>query len=96
MDTKYFYLNNMVDIEEYIVIYISMIPQKFVDKYNIKEKSNNGYIFARVTKVMYVLQQDRWISHDSLVKNLEPYGYLPSIKPPGLWTHNSPPINLPW
>ena len=38
MDVKYFYLNNMMDRKEYIMIQIFMIPQDFVDKYNIKEK----------------------------------------------------------
>ena len=32
MDVKYFYLNKNIDRVEYIMIQISMIPQKFVDK----------------------------------------------------------------
>ena len=40
MDVKYFYLNNMIDREEYIMMHISMIPQEFVEKYNLKEKSH--------------------------------------------------------
>ena len=35
MDMKYFCLNNKMDGAEYIMIQISMIPQEFVDKYNI-------------------------------------------------------------
>ena len=42
-----------MDRAEYIIIQISMIPQEIVDKYNLKVKSHNGYIFAQVTKVMY-------------------------------------------
>ena len=42
MDIKYFYLNNQTDIAEYIMIQISMIPQEFFDKYNIKGKAHNG------------------------------------------------------
>ena len=53
MDAKYFYLNNHMDGAEYIMIQISMIPQEFVDKYKLKEKSHNGYIFTWVTKDMY-------------------------------------------
>ena len=53
MDVKYFYLNNQMDRAEYIMIQISMILQEFVDKYNLTEKSHNGYIFAWVTKGIY-------------------------------------------
>ena len=35
MDMKYFCLNNKMDGAEYIMIQISMIPQEFVEKYNI-------------------------------------------------------------
>ena len=41
IDVKYFYLNNHTDISEYIIIQISMIPQEFIDKYNLKYKVHN-------------------------------------------------------
>ena len=78
MNVKYFYLNNMMNGAEYIMIQISMIPQEFVDKFNLQEKLHNGYIYARVTKGMYGLPQAGRIAHDSLVKHLETYGYHPS------------------
>ena len=43
---------------------------------------------------MYILPQSGRIAHDNLVKNLKPYGCSPSEKSPGLWTHNSFPINF--
>ena len=57
MDVKYFYLNKHMDGAEYIMIQISMIPQEFVDKYNLKGKLHNGYIFVRVNKGTYGLRQ---------------------------------------
>ena len=71
-----------------------MIPQDFVEKYNLKGKSHIGSILALVTNGMYGFPQSGRISHDALVKDLEPYGYQPSRKPPGLWTHGSWPINF--
>ena len=71
-----------------------MIPQEFVEKYNLAEKSHNGYIYARVTKGIYGPPQAERIAHDVLLKNLEPYGYHPSSKNTGLWKHNSLPINF--
>ena len=53
MDVKYFYLNNQMDISYYIMIQISIIPQGFIYKYNIKEKVHNEYIFAQASKGMY-------------------------------------------
>ena len=43
---------------------------------------------------MHGLLQAALIPHDALVKYLEPYGYLPSIKTTELWTHRSWPINF--
>ena len=89
IEMKYFYLNNMMDRAEYIMIQIAMIPQEFVDKYSLQEKLHNGYIYARVTKGMYGLPKAGWIAHDALVKQLETYGYHPSRKITGLWTHKN-------
>ena len=43
---------------------------------------------------MYGLPQLGRIAHDALVQHLEPYGYHPSRKPPGLWTQDSFPIEF--
>ena len=94
MDVKYFYLRNKTDRKKYVMTQIAMIPQEFVDKYNLQEKSQNRYIYARITKGMYRLPQEGRIAHDALVKHLEPYGYHPSSKPPRLWRHKNLPINF--
>ena len=76
------------------MIQISMVPQEFVEKYNLKEKAHNGYIFAWVTKGMYGTQQAGRTGYDALVQHLQLYGYRPSSKTKGLQTHGSLPINL--
>ena len=73
MDVKYFYVNNYMNRSEYIMIQIYMIPQEFVDKYNLKEKYHNRCIFVWVTKGMYGLPQSGRKAHDDLVQHLEPY-----------------------
>ena len=55
MDVKYFYLNNQMDRDKCIMIQILMIPQEFVERYNLAEKAHDGYIYAMVTKGMYGL-----------------------------------------
>ena len=42
MCVKVFYLKNHMDRAEYIMIQISMIPQEFEDKFNLKDKVHNG------------------------------------------------------
>ena len=42
MYVEYFYLNNQMDRAEYIMIKKSMIPQEFVERYNIKEERTMG------------------------------------------------------
>ena len=50
MDVKDFYLNNQMDRDKYIMIQLSMIPQEFLEIYNITEKAHNGYIYAKGNK----------------------------------------------
>ena len=83
-----------MDRDEYILIHISMIPQEFLEKYNLTEKSHNGYIFAQVTKGMYEITEVGRIAHDALLKHLEPYEYHPSSKNPGRWKHTSKTIKF--
>ena len=60
MNVKDFYLENQMERDEVIMIQMSMIPQELVEKYNLTEKSHNGYIYANATKGMYVPpKQDR-------------------------------------
>ena len=42
IDVKHFYFNNKKDRTEYIMIHISMIPQEFVEKYNLKDNHTMG------------------------------------------------------
>ena len=74
MDVKDFYLYNCMDQAEYIRIHISMIPKEFVIVYNLQEKVQNGYIFARVTNGMYGLPQEGQITNYTLLQHLAPYG----------------------
>ena len=94
MDVKYFYLNNRIDLEEYIMIHTSIIPEKFMTSYNLKGKVHNGYILARVTNGMYGLPQAVSMAHDALFQHLVLYLYHPTKSTPRLWTHESRSINF--
>ena len=47
-----------------------MIPQEFVDKNNLKGKSHNRYIFARVNKGVYGIPHAGQISHGAILKHM--------------------------
>ena len=83
-----------MDWEEYIIIQTSMIPEEFMNSYSLKEKVHNGYIFSRVTKGMYGLPQAARIAKYALLQYLAPYGYHPTKNTPGIWTHDTHPINF--
>ena len=50
MDVNDFYLNNQMGRGKYIMIQLLMIPQEIIEKYNLTEKSHNGYIYAKGNK----------------------------------------------
>ena len=64
------------------MIQIYMIPEEFVDKYNLKEKAHKVYIFLWVVKGVNGIPQEGRIAHGDLVKQLEPYECPPSRKTP--------------
>ena len=48
VDVKNFYLKNIMAKHEYYNISISLIPQEFIDEYNLMEKKINGFIYVKV------------------------------------------------
>ena len=62
--------------------------------YNFKNKVHNWYIIERATKGIYGLPQAGRITHDNLIHHLSPYLYHPKKNIPGIWTHDSRPINF--
>ena len=50
-----------------------MILEDLLDKYNLKGKAHNVYIFTQVIKGVYVIPQAGRISHDAL---LNPWNFM--------------------
>ena len=94
IDVTYFYLNDRMDRENYMMIQIFMIMQEFIIAYNLKDKVHNGYISKRLTKVICELPHTGRIANYSFFQHLESYRYHTSNKTPGLWIHYSHPINF--
>ena len=48
VNVKNFYLKNIMAKHEYYNISISLIPQEFIDEYNLMENKINGFIYVKV------------------------------------------------
>lgn len=46
---------------------------------------NEGWVYIKICKGMYVLKQAGAIAHNELARHLKPYGYHPVTFTPGLW-----------
>lgn len=87
IDIKDFFLNNPMQYYEYFRIPVRWIPADIMEKYNLKEKIYNGYIYFEICKGRYGLKQAARIAYDRLVQYLCPHGYAPSRTNTGLWKH---------
>ena len=47
-DVKIFYLETPLDRYEYMRMPVKLIPQEFIDLYNLTPKVKNGYIYIEI------------------------------------------------
>ena len=77
MDLKDFYLNNPMELPEYIQIKMSDIPEDVIQHYKLQDIDKaDGYAYCRVKKGMYGLPQAWIIAQDLLDKRLAEYDTL--------------------
>ena len=95
MDISNFYLMTPLLRPEYIRIKLSDLPDEIIRQYKLNDKVNkNGMIFVKVTKGMYGLPQSGLLANELLEKRLNQHGYYQSKFVPGLWRHESRPIQF--
>jgi len=88
IDIKDFYLNSKLREYEYMKIHKNLIPQEFIDLYDLKSiLGNDDFFYMEIRGGMYGLPQAGRLAHDELVQHLAPYGYAPVKFTPGLWTN---------
>ena len=79
---------------EYYNIDLSLIPQHFIDKYNLIDKQINVFLYIRAEMGIYCLVQAGITAHTELKEHLQPFGYEPVPITSGLWRHNKNGINF--
>jgi hypothetical protein len=71
---------------------LALLPQEIINQYQLKEIAHNGLVHLRIERGMYGLPQAGRLAHDQLVRLLQPHGYTPCKRTPGLWKHSTRPI----
>ena len=95
MDISNFYLMTPLHRPEFICIKLSDIPDEVINEYKLSEKATkNGSIYIRAKRGMYGLPQAGLIANELLEKRLNKHGYRQSKLVPGLWKHDTRPIQF--
>jgi hypothetical protein len=94
IDIKDFYLNTPMARAEYMRIPIQTIPQKIIDHYELMTITHNSNVYVEINKGMYGLPQAGKLANDDLVIHLRHHGYHQCDRTPGLFTHETRPIQF--
>ena len=87
VDIKNFYLNTPLRRYKYLKLWLTDLPEDFIDHFNLQEKATaDGFVHVNVRKGMYGLPQVGLLVHAT--------GYKQSTFTPGLWMHESRPIQF--
>ena len=76
MDIKDFYLDTPTKRPEYMRLPINIIPQEIIDRYNLKELEEDGYIYCEIIKGMYGWSKSVKLSNDLLTSRLDKFVYF--------------------
>ncbi len=95
MDISNFYLMTPLHRSEFIRMKISNIPDEVIEEYKLREKATkNGSIYIKAKRGMYGLPQSGLLANKLLEKRLNKHGYQQSKLVPGLWKHDTWPIQF--
>ena len=75
-------------------IHIRNIPKAIMDYYKLWGLVYKDHVYVRITKGMYGLPQAGRLANDQLIKFLTAAGYSQSRLVPGLFTHDTRPIQF--
>ena len=97
IDLSNFYLNTPMKRFEYVKLKLSDIPDEIVTEYKLRESGKitaDDYIYVEVRKGMYGLPQAGILAQELLEKRLNFHGYHHCDEVPGLWKHETRPIQF--
>jgi hypothetical protein len=95
MDISNFYLMTPLHRPEFIRTKLSDIPDEVIEEYKLREKATkNGSIYIRAKRGMYGLPQSGLLANELLKTRLNKHGYRQIKLVPGLWKHDTRPIQF--
>jgi hypothetical protein len=77
---------------EYMRMKTELVPQAFIDEYQLHDNIYNGYVYMEIRRGMYRFPQARMLANKLLKKRLAPHGYYEVPHTPGLWRHQFRPV----
>ena len=92
LDISDFYLATLMKDYEYGRLKVDYIPEATMKKYNLYDLVHNGYVYIKIRRGMYGLQQAGRLANKHLKKQLAPFGFYECEHTPGLWRHKTRPI----
>ncbi len=95
VDIKNFYLNTPLKRYEYLKLRLTDLPEDVTKQYDLQKKATpEGFVYVEIRKGMYGLPQAGLLVQELLERRLNENGFRQSTLTPGLWTHNSKPIQF--
>ncbi len=95
MDISNFYFMTPLHRANFIWIKLSDIPNEVIKEYKLREKATkNKSIYIRAKRGMYGLPQAGLLANKLLKKHLNKHRYQQSKLVPGLWKHDTRPIQF--
>jgi hypothetical protein len=95
MDISNFYLMIPLHRPKFIQLKLNNIPDEVIKEYKLKEKATkNGNIYIKAKQGMYGLPQSGLLANELIKKHLNEHGYQQSKLVPGLWKHDTWPIQF--
>ena len=68
---------------------VKLIPQTFIDLYDLAPKVKNGYVYMEISRGMYGLPQSGIVANKLLGKRLAKHGYHELPHTPGIFRHET-------
>ena len=91
-DFSNFYLATPLERHQYTRIPIELMPQEFIDPYQLQNKIKNGFVYCEIIRGMYGLPESGSLANKLLKERLEEHGYTEVDHTLGLFKHENRPI----
>ena len=93
-DIANFYLDDPMERYEYMKLPLEIIPEEIIQYYNLINLEHKGLVYMEIQKGMYGLPQAGKIANYKLKLHLEKFVYKPAPITPGLWRHQTRPLQF--